>query len=391
VARFLLIVLPLTGHLNAALAIGQAIAAAGHEVAWCGPETDLRPLVGSAATICPTGRRYYRQFDGTGEAAARSLWDGFLMPFNRFVLEPVEAALAEYRPDVVMVDQYALAGALAAHRAGIRWATLCTGAMELTPPSRELPGHEAWVCEQLAKLWTWAGLTPDPELDLRFSPHLVIALTSTALLGPVVLPPGCVLVGPALGHRPDDPDFPWQDWESDRQHVLVTVGTLSEHMAEEFYQRTIAGMQPLAERVQPVLVASAGTVPDPPGHALVVERVPMLELLPRLDAVLCHGGMGTVTEALACGVPLVVAPIRHDQPAVARQVTAAGAGRTVSFADASPADLTDALVAVLDEPSYRTAAQRIAGDFAAAGGAERAAAELVALAGGQQRCHPRSV
>ena len=62
----------------------------------------------------------------------------------------------------------------------------------------------------------------------------------------------------------------------------------------------------------------------------------MLELLPELDAVLCHGGMGTVTEALAHGVPLVVAPIRADQPAVARQVTQAGAGLEVVLPRGEP-------------------------------------------------------
>jgi zeaxanthin glucosyltransferase len=390
VARFLFVVLPLTGHLNAALAVGQAVEAAGGEVAWCGPETDLLPLVEPAATLYPTGKRYYRQSDSTGEAAARSLWDGYLLPFNRFIFEPVEAAIADFRPDVMVVDQYAVAGALAAHRQAIRWASLCTGAMELSPPSWELPGHEDWVRERLARVWGWAGLAPDPALDLRFSPYLVLALTSTALLGTGLLgnelvdtaplPPNCVLVGPALGRRLDDPEFPWQDWDCDRRHVLVTVGTSSEHMAEDFYQRVLAALRPLAERVQPVLVASAATVPDPPGHALVIERVPMLALLPRLDAVLCHGGMGTVTEALAFGVPLVLAPIRHDQPAVAEQVVAAGAGRLVSFAEATAGQLTEALTAVLDEPAYRAAAERVAADFAAAGGAGRAATELARLA-----------
>ena len=381
-ARFLFVVLPLTGHLNAAVAVGQAVAAAGGEVAWCGPQTDLLPLVEPTATVYSTGKRYYRQDDSTGQTAARSLWDGYLMPFNRFILEPVEAAIADFRPDVLVVDQYAVAGALAAHRHGIRWATLCTGAMELTPPSWELPGHQDWVRERLAKVWGWAGLAPDPALDLRFSPYLVLALTSTELVGQAALPPRCVLVGPALGRRLDDPEFPWVDWDSERRHVLVTVGTSSEHMAEEFYQRTLAALRPLADRLQPVLVASPATVPEPPGHALVVERVPMLDLLPRLDMVACHGGMGTVTEALAFGVPLVVAPIRHDQPMVARQVAAAGAGREVSFTDATPAELTAALAAVLDEPSYRAAARRIAADFATAGGASRAAVELTTLASG---------
>ena len=379
-ARFLIVVIPLTGHLNAALAVGQALERAGHEVAWCGPRTDLLALLGPAARIYPTGKRYYRPQGGTGLDAARALWTGYLLPLNRFILEPAEAAVAEYRPDVVVHDQYAVAGALAAHRQGVRWATLCTGAMELTPPSWELPGHQEWVGEQLARVWAMAGLPADPGLDLRFSPYLVLALTSSALVGTAPLPPRCRLVGPVLGERPDDPAFPWQDWDPGRRHVLVTVGTLAGQLAREFYPRVLQALAPLTDRVQPVLVASAEEVPDPPAGMLVATRVPMLQLLPRLDAVVCHAGMGTVTEALAHGVPLVLAPIRYDQPAVAAQVARAGAGIAVSFSSATAAELAGAVAAVLDEPAYRAAAARVAESFAAAGGGAAVVAELAALA-----------
>jgi UDP:flavonoid glycosyltransferase YjiC (YdhE family) len=45
-----------------------------------------------------------------------------------------------------------------------------------------------------------------------------------------------------------------------------------------------------------------------------------------MSAVVCHGGHNTVCEAFAHGVPLVVTPIRDDQPIIARQVADAGAG-----------------------------------------------------------------
>jgi zeaxanthin glucosyltransferase len=381
VARFLIVVLPLTSHLNAALAVGQALAAAGHELAWCGPESDLRPLLGEQARIFPTGKRYYRQF-GSGLEGEQALWTSYLIPLNRFILQPVEDAVTDYRPDVVVADQYAVAGALAAHRQGVRWATLCTGAMELTPPSSELPGHQEWVAQQLAGLWAKSGGPADPNLDLRFSPHLVIALTSPALIGPVPLPPRCRLVGPALGRRPDAPEFDWRGWDEDRRHVLITVGTLADHLARQFYPRMAAAMRALDDRVQALFVAPADAVPDPDGRFLTATRLPLLELLPRLDAVVCHGGMGTVTEALAFGVPLVLAPIRHDQPVLARQVAEAGAGVAVSFSSATVTELTTAVTAVLDQPRYRTAARRVADSFSAAGGASAAARELAALASG---------
>lgn len=378
-ARFLIVVFPLPSHLSAPVAIGQALSAAGHEVAWCGPETDLRPLVGDDATLYPTGKRYYRDYPDLGVAAARKLWNNVLIPFTRFAIEPADRAVAGYRPDVVLADQYSFAGALAAIRHGVRWASLCTGAMELTPPSWELPGHDEFVAERLARIWQLAGLTAQPGIDLRLSPHLVLALTSTALTGTAALPPQCVCVGPVLGRRPAVPGFRWPAPEPGRRQVLVTVGTLLSQYFDDFYSRMLPALELVGDRVQAV-VTSREPLPDPPKQVVVVDRVPMLEVLPRLDAVVCHGGMGTVTEALAYGVPLVVAPVRADQPAVARQVARAGAGVEVPFTSASPADFAAALTAVLDDPAYRAAARRVADSFAVAGGSRAAVTELVALA-----------
>jgi UDP:flavonoid glycosyltransferase YjiC (YdhE family) len=118
----------------------------------------------------------------------------------------------------------------------------------------------------------------------------------------------------------------------------------------------------------------------------------MLELMPRLDAVICQAGQSTVNEALAHGVPMVVAPIRLGELAVAEQVTRAGAGVAVSFAEATPAQLAAAVTAVLDEPGYRAQARRLGEEYAAAGGAGAAAAHLAALADGaaRPRGHPRA-
>jgi UDP:flavonoid glycosyltransferase YjiC (YdhE family) len=90
--------------------------------------------------------------------------------------------------------------------------------------------------------------------------------------------------------------------------------------------------------------------------------------------------MNTVCEALAHGVPLVLAPIRHDQPVVASQVVRAGAGLRVPFSRVRPGQLRAALTAVLDDPAYRAAAERVRDSFAAAGGAPAAATHLESLA-----------
>jgi UDP:flavonoid glycosyltransferase YjiC (YdhE family) len=324
-------------------------------------------------------------------AAVRELWDEYVLPLNRFIQGPVDRAVAEYQPDVVLADQYALAGALAADARGMRWATLCAGILELTPPAED-PGVAEWVRSKVARVRETAGLPADDRVDLLFSPYLVIATTARALTGAVPLPEQCVLIGAALGPRRTDPGFGWDWWDAGRRHVLVTAGTMSAHLVPGYLARMMAALEPMARQVQVVLNTAADALPDPPSHVLVAPRVPMLDLMPHLDAVICQAGQSTVNEALAHGVPLVVAPIRLGELAVAEQVTRAGAGIAVSFAGATPAQLAAAVTAVLDEPGYRAQARRIREQFAAAGGAGAAAGHLAALAGrappGQQAKAP---
>jgi zeaxanthin glucosyltransferase len=377
--RYLFVVPPLAGHANPAVAVDQALRAAGHDVAWVGSESYLRPLLGRDALVYPTAMRPYRGQLDTGTAALKSLWQDFVVPFTRFTLPAVDKAVRAYRPDVLVADQHAVAGALVAHRHGLRWATLVPQSMELTHPLRALPTVDSWVRARLVALWHDAGLPPEGFRDPRFSPHLVLAFTTTALTGGA-FPPHFALVGPALGARPAGTAFPWQRLDPARRQVLVTVGTLATDVSRDFHERVVAALRPVGDRLQAIVVAPEHAVPQAPEHVLVVPRVPLLDLLPRLSAVVCHGGLNTVCEALAYGVPLVVAPIRHDQPVNAAQVAAAGAGIRVRFPRVRPDQLRAAVTAVLDDPAYRDAAARVRHSFAAAGGATAAAQRLAVLA-----------
>jgi MGT family glycosyltransferase len=385
-SRFLIVTLPLAGHAYRAAAVADALSARGHEVAWCGSNAYFRPLLGPDAILFPTGTRLFREQAGHGIAALKSLWQQYVIPMARFTLPAVDRAIREFKPDVVLADQHALAGALAAHRHGLPWATLITQAMELTHPLAVLPRVDAWIRAQLASfcrdvasdLATEAGGNGDGRLRLLFSPYLVIAFTTSAVTGEQPFPGHFALVGPAMLDRQGT--FAWDLLDPRRRKVLISVGTLATGLAADFYQRAVAAVAPLGDAVQAIIVGPPELLPDLPENVLVVPSVPMLALLPRVDAVISHGGMNTVSEALAHGLPLVIAPIRHDQPVVASQVAQAGAGIRVPFSRVSPAQLREALVMILDDPSYRHAAEQIRDSFAAAGGASAAGARLERLA-----------
>jgi MGT family glycosyltransferase len=160
--------------------------------------------------------------------------------------------------------------------------------------------------------------------------------------------------------------------------VFVSLGTISAERGAAFHT-TVAqalGGQPM----QVILAAPAAHLPDPPSNFIVRERVPQLALLPHVHAVVSHGGHNTVCESLAHGLPLVVTPIRDDQPVVANQVVAAGAGLRLRFGRLGAQALRDAVRRVLDEPAFREAAARVRASFESAGGALEAARLLEELA-----------
>ncbi|MFJ9412880.1 glycosyltransferase [Streptomyces sp. NPDC101227] len=393
--RVLFVVPPLTGHVNPTIAVAAELAARGHQVAWTGPAAALAPLLPPGALLYSAGDRgaadgydvlHQRWRDLRGVAALRFLWAEALIPLAHAMLPGVHSAVAAFAPDVLVTDQQALAGPVVARRLGLPWATSATTSAEFTRPFDGFPKVGEWVTQRIAGLLADCGAPGG--WDPRFSPQLVLVFSTPELIGTPELtgPPELTddryaFVGPAFGARPPAGDFPWRRLDPARARVLVSLGTLNREAGARFYPAVLDAAEALGDRVQLILAAPGDLAATAPPHVLHQEYVPQLQLLPHLDAVLCHGGHNTVCEALAHGLPLVVAPVRDDQPIVARQVAEAGAGVRVRFGRARTDELRHALTAVLDNPAHRSAARRIQASFAAAGGATTAADRLEKLAG----------
>ena len=381
-ARLLIVVPPLTGHVNPTVGVAAQLREQGHEVAFAGAAELVRALVGDEYPVydCAIGEHPERPADARGPAALRFLWESFLVPLADAMVPGVHAAVADFRPDVLLVDQQALAGALVADRLGLPWATSATTSAELVDPLAGLPKVAGWVEQQLAGLVHRHG---DPGLggDPRFSRSLVLAFSTEALAGS--LDRDVTFVGPSIADRPGK-DIVWPaHWNDALPTVLVTLGTANVDAGERFLTECAQALTGRA--LNAIVLDPAGVLGPQPPHILVAERVRQLALLPRIDAVLCHGGHNTVCEALWHGVPLVVAPIRDDQPIVADQVVAAGAGIRLRFTRANAAQIGAALDSVLTGASYRAAAHTVGESFRRAGGAKAAAQALIQLAASVER------
>jgi MGT family glycosyltransferase len=383
--RFLFVVPPLAGHVNPTVSVARALEARGHRVAWAAHPGRVRPLLPERAELLALDDRVSNDVwaplvekagNVRGLESYRFLWEDVLVPLARAMLPEVDAALRAFAPDVTIVDHQAIGGALAARRAGVRWATLCTTSASVVDALADLPKIKAWSLEQLRALERDAGLPALDPPDL--SPELVLVLSTEALVGPLERFPSTYrFVGPSIQDRPDDTPFPWDELAADRPSILVSLGTISAERAGDFYDVVVAALRDAT--LQVVLVAPPDRVPVVPANFIVRPRVPQLRLLPRLAAVVTHGGHNTVCESLANGLPLVVTPIRDDQPVVANQVVAAGAGIRLRFGRLAPAALRAAVERVLGEASFRAAASSVAESFRGAGGAPAAALHLEGL------------
>jgi MGT family glycosyltransferase len=394
VADFLVVVPPLTGHTNPTVAVGSRLVERGHRVAWCGYEAVLTPLLPAGATVIPVADELPPELlDAVeheapglrGAAALKFLFERFLVPLAHAMVDGVDAAVRSFAPDVLIVDQQALAGAIVACRRQLPWATSATTSAELIDPFTLMPKLGEWRDALLVQLQRDHGLAAadGDAAAIRVSDDLVIGFTTRALVGPDhEFPRHFVLVGPAIGGRPARVEFPFEWLDPEQRHVLVSLGTVNDVAGARFFGEALDAF---GDRPgQAVLVAPPSLFDDRPvpHNVLVRERVPQLDLLPHVDVVVSHGGHNTVCETLAHGLPLVVAPIRDDQPIVADQVERAGAGIRVKFGRVRAPELAAAVDRVVDEPSFRTAAARVQASFAAARGAEAAADALEQLAAG---------
>ena len=156
--------------------------------------------------------------------------------------------------------------------------------------------------------------------------------------------------------------------------VLVSLGTL--HAGSDAFFRTC--FQVLADLPARVLLA-VGSHTDPallgppPANTLVRASVPQLEVLRRTTVFVTHGGMNSVLEGLANGVPLVVIPQQFEQLVIGQAVADQGAAgvlrHNLSNRPVPPAELRAAVEQALTLPSRPAAAKALADTVGEGGGA----------------------
>jgi rhamnosyltransferase subunit B len=140
--------------------------------------------------------------------------------------------------------------------------------------------------------------------------------------------------------------------DSGEPPIVFTLGSAAVMDARDFYERSIEVAKLLKRRA----VMLYGTFNEPP-KGLDTERVgfdyaPYSQIFPRACAVVHQGGVGTTSQVLRAGVPMLVMPYSHDQPDNAARCRRLGVAEIINRNDYKAGKVAKKLSRILEDPGY---------------------------------------
>lgn len=425
--RVLITTLALDSHFYNTVPIAWALRTAGHEVR-VASQPDLVPAITRAGlTAVAVGQELnlMEQSRRAPESGEPGYGSGFNIAETdpaKLTWEYVRDTLAAYahiaelststemltdltrfarrwQPDLVLWDAMSYVGPAVARATGAAHARLLFGTdhwarmRELflrlaaeQPEEARVDVLRDWITGRLA------GLGCDPEGDGRFDEELVVGQRTIDPL------PSFLRVHAGLDRIPVRP-VPYNgpsvvpDWVTherpERPRVVLTLGlTLPEAHNEGF---PIGELLSAAAEMDVELVATVGAAVAEslagttlPPNVRLVDFVPLNELLPTCSAIIHHGGMGTLQNALRHGVPQVIVPgWLWDERATALAVEGQGAGLLIEPRELTAGTLRAAVDRVLDEPAFADSAERLSKELLSAPAPRDIVPELERLAAGR--------
>jgi hypothetical protein len=210
----------------------------------------------------------------------------------------------------------------------------------------------------------------------------VLAVMPPGLDEPVEVPSNTMYVGPIAHPDAGRRNLPAADLAMFAQPgdpwVLLSLSTTLQGQTEAL-PAMLAAVESLPVRVLLTLGGAVSTdAVVAATNVTVRDFMPHDAVLPHVAAVICHGGLSTITASLAAGVPIVCIPQGRDQHLNSARVTACGAGITID-PQGSAAEIATGIDFVLRDPGPRAAAGRLAAEIAALGYGDRATEEVECL------------
>lgn len=345
------------GDLFPYIAVGQALRSGGVDVRLASSRTlgiygrlARVPSVGlgdgSEISVLADRRLATSRFNG---------WDSWHQTLERYVAPQLAASVttlmslfARWRPDVVIAGSFAAAARIASAAASIP-----TVEITIYPQHVRLgfPGVATKFArsmrQSVSRVASEHEVGLDPSALVWGRPEHALALHDPGLLDPQGIRP----IGFPLwqGGFSDTDDATIEAWRSvdSRQCVLVTLGSFLGQVRPELVDCFARHVNRTGARTI-ILGSSASSTLD----QLHLPLVDLPSILPAVDAVVHHGGIGTSYTVLAAGKPAVIVPIAFDQATNGGLFEQAGAAVLAE----KPADVAAGIERALADEALRTSA-----------------------------------
>jgi MGT family glycosyltransferase len=390
---------PALGHLLPMSALLRELAARGHEI-------HLRTLESGVAEGNRLGFRTkavdprIEEITST-DWTARGVFGVLKMTLDVLCrraeceIDDLERAVAEVRPDALIIDANCWGAMSAADAGEIPWAVFSPFTPFLRsagmPPVGPGMRPRSDLIGAVRDLGAWAVVWQ--VMDRRVLPRLnavraavgapaVRSVDEFVRRAPLMLVVGgepfeyphpdwgdsVHLIGACVSD-PEPDDVP--PWLAEIESPIVLVTTSSIKQADAILGTT--ALEALADDPVHMVVTFPAGIPEGlsvPPNATVHQFVPHGAVLDRAVCAVTHGGMGATVRALAQSVPVCVVPFGRDQYEVAMRVKVAGCGTRLPADDLTRARLR---AKVREAMTMTEGARRVAAGFTATGGVARGA------------------
>lgn len=380
--------IPAQGHVNPTLGVVRELTARGHQVIYYCYEP-LRQRIEAAGAEFVSCDKYDAEMRLSSEQARRvgsdlALSTRVLVDTTLTLDETVCAHMAKLKPDCIVADSMAVWGKAAAMKLGIPFVSSTT--------TFAFNKHSAKIMKQShGKLFSMLFALPSINKDIKrlqkagYQVKNVLDLiandenTHTVVYtSPEFQPAGetftdkYAFVGPLI--RPAT-----ENVEKKREKLLyISMGTVNNAMLP-LYKSCVEAFADSPYQV----IMSVGQTVDMGAFAALPENISVygsvdqIAVLNKADAFISHCGMNSASEAMYCGVPLVLLPQTDEQGGVAARVEQLGAG--IRPKNESSAALRAAVDKVMSEPRFKENALKISAGFRRCGGAKAAADKILSV------------
>lgn len=431
--RFVLCTTPSIGHTAPLLALARHLVGDGYEVVFFTTAHYRDRVAATGASFVPFAPEYDAHdlmvANPDRESSSTRGVRGVKADLRQIFFGPIpgqyrdlQALLGRYPADGIVFDTMFLGVLpLALQPPGTRPSLACIGVMPYASSSRDTapfgigmqPGSGAlsrlrnrsmnWLTQHLAlrdiqglarRTLAETGAPPFEGYCIDLLPKLVdVYLQATVPgfeyprsdLAPSVRFVGPILAAPSTGF--EAPSW-WHELGDGRPVVHVTQGTLDN---ADLDRLLLPAFRALAGEDVLVVGTTGGPDPEPlrhglPSNARLDRFIPHDVLLPHTDVMITNGGYGGVQQALANGVPLVVAGNSEDKPEVAARVRWSGTGIDLRTGRPSEKNILRAVRTVLRTPSFAARARSLQQEIAASDALGAISAALLELTEPAARC-----